>query len=229
MGSYDPCGDVTFSARKMTVDTFSTDFVNFDCSDGEEAMVIFQVTDENGLVNQCMTTVTIVQDTFCQNTSPINSGVSGYVRYIDNIPLDGAEVTVENMPNLTTRTNKEGFYQFDELQHGESIEIMPIKDNNHELGITTLDVILLQRHMMGLEDLDSPYKIIAGDINLNGSIDAIDLIELRKLILGKTDRFSDSKSYAFVPESLSFIDPYDPWENGKVLGLSTTVLSLIHI
>ena len=52
VGSFDACdGNISFDARKMTVDTFSTDQIIFDCSDGTEAMVQFRVTDENGLTS----------------------------------------------------------------------------------------------------------------------------------------------------------------------------------
>ena len=39
-------------------------------------------------------------------------------------------------------------------------------------------------HVLGQEVLDSPYKMIAADINNDKEISALDLIELRKLILG---------------------------------------------
>ncbi len=224
VGSYDPCGTVTLSARKMTVDTFSTDFIKFDCTDGKEAMVVLKATDEFGRTSLCMTTVSIEQDTFCVNASTVSlEGLNGYVRYIDEVPLAGITVKAENNPSLNTQTNKEGYYEMPGVSVGSTINILPIKDDKHELGITTLDVILLQRHMMGLVDLDSPYKIIAGDINANGSIDAVDLLDLRKMILGKIEKFPNNTSYVFVPESLEFIDPYDPWENGKVLGMTTTI------
>ena len=60
-------------------------------------------------------------------------------------------------------------------------------------------------------------------MNLNGSLDAADLIEIRRLILGISTEFSAANSYSFIPETINFIDPFDPFENGEILGLSTTL------
>jgi hypothetical protein len=227
VGSFDACdGNVTFSARKMTVDTFSTDKITFDCSDGTEAMVQFRVTDGNGLSSICMTMVTIDTTGAACNVAPMANNsrltsVNGFVRHLDRAPLDRTEVVIENLPGLSATTNKEGFFEFDSIPVGADLVITPVLDNNPLLGITTLDVILLQQHLLGLDELDSPYQIIAGDVNLNGLLDAGDLIEIRRLILGSSTEFTTANSFSFIPEAISFIDPFDPFENGQILGLST--------
>ena len=229
VGSFDACdGNATFDARKMTVDTFSTDKISFDCSDGTEAMVQFRVTDGNGLSSICMTVVTIDTIGAACNVAPMTNtsgvtSVNGFVRHLDRAPLDRTEVIIENLPGLSTTTNKEGFFKFDSIPVGADLVITPVLDDNPLLGITTLDVILLQQHLLGLDELDNPYQIIAGDVNLNGSLDAADLVEIRRLILGTSTAFSASNSYSFVPETINFIDPFDPFENGQILGLSTTL------
>jgi len=229
VGSFDACdGNVSFSARKMTVDTFSTDKITFDCSDGTEAMVQFRVTDDNGLNSLCMTVVTIDTIESACNVIPMTStsnvtSISGFVRHLDRQPLDRTEVIIENLTGLTTTTNKEGFFELDSIPIGTDVNITPVLNDNPLLGITTLDIILLQQHLLGLDELDNPYQIIAGDVNVNGSLDAADLIEIRRLILGSTSEFRSANSYSFIPETLSFINPFDPFENGQILGLSTTL------
>ena len=229
VGSFDACvGNISFDARKMTVDTFSTDQITFDCSDGTEAMVQFRVTDENGLTSLCMTTVTIDTTGAACNVAPMASSsgftsINGFVKHLDRVALDRTEVILENLPGITTTTNKEGFYEFDSIPLGIDLDITPVLNDNPLLGITTLDVILLQQHLLGLDELDNPYQIIAGDVNLNGSLDAADLIEIRRLILGISTEFSRANSYSFIPETINFIDPFDPFENGEILGLSTTL------
>jgi len=227
VGSFDACdGNISFDARKMTVDTFSNDKITFDCSDGTEAMVQFRVTDENGLTSLCMTMVTIDTTGADCNVAPMASSsditsLNGFVRHLDRVPLDRTEVIIENLPGITATTNKEGFFEFDSIPMGIDLDITPVLNDNPLLGITTLDVILLQQHLLGLDELDNPYQIIAGDVNLNGSLDAADLIEIRRLILGISAEFSGANSYSFIPETINFIDPFDPFENGQILGLST--------
>ncbi|MBP6794249.1 MAG: T9SS type A sorting domain-containing protein, partial [Saprospiraceae bacterium] len=61
------------------------------------------------------------------------------------------------------------------------------------------------------ESLKSPYKMIAADVNNDKDITAIDLVELRKLILGIYDKLPESTSWKFVPKSYVFIDAGNPW------------------
>ncbi len=54
-------------------------------------------------------------------------------------------------------------------------------------GINVRDLILIQRHILGLENLDERL-VIASDVNSNGEVTASDIIDLRKRILGITDQ-----------------------------------------
>ncbi|MBK8628524.1 MAG: hypothetical protein IPN86_24125 [Saprospiraceae bacterium] len=57
---------------------------------------------------------------------------------------------------------------------------------------------------MGLETFDTSSKYIAADVNNDTKISASDLVELRKLILGINERFSNNKSWRFCSELPSF-------------------------
>jgi len=81
----------------------------------------------------------------------------------------------------------------------------------HLNGVSTLDLIWIQRHILGIETLDSPYKMLAADVNNNEAISATDLIELRKLILGHYDEFPDNTSWRFVDADYQFPDVNNPW------------------
>jgi len=74
-----------------------------------------------------------------------------------------------------------------------------------------LDLVLIQRHVIGIMDLDSPYKLIAADIDNSGSITALDLIQLRKLILGIYEEFPNNNSWRLVDRSHQFLDPANPF------------------
>src|SRR6185436_19652468 len=75
----------------------------------------------------------------------------------------------------------------------------------------TADIVKIQRHVLGLEILDSPYKIIAADVNTSKSITAADISEIRKLVLGIVSKFNKVESWTFVPKSYQFPNPALPW------------------
>jgi hypothetical protein len=62
--------------------------------------------------------------------------------------------------------------------------VYPAKVDNPLNGVTTYDLVLISKHILGIEPFDSPYKMTAADVNNSGSITTFDIVELRKLILG---------------------------------------------
>ncbi|MAT56164.1 MAG: hypothetical protein CMN32_16965 [Saprospirales bacterium] len=92
--------------------------------------------------------------------------------------------------------------------------VKPIKDNGDDLnGVTTFDLVLITKHILGTELLDSPYKIIAADANKSGTITTFDLVEIRRLILFIETTFPNNTSWRFVDASYSFPNPLNPWED----------------
>ncbi|RLA19607.1 MAG: hypothetical protein DRQ56_05050, partial [Gammaproteobacteria bacterium] len=79
-----------------------------------------------------------------------------------------------------------------------SYTIEPKRDDNHMNGVSTLDLVRIQKHLLGLEPFTSPYKLIAADANNSESVTALDLVEIRKLILGLNLEFPNNESWRFV-------------------------------
>ena len=57
--------------------------------------------------------------------------------------------------------------------------------------------------------MDSPYKIVAADVNNDKELSAADLLEVRKLILGTIVEFKDNGSWRFIDAGFEFEDPTD--------------------
>jgi hypothetical protein len=116
-----------------------------------------------------------------------------------NVTLEGSEMKV------TTGNN--GLYAFENMSTGGTYVVMPEKNDDPLNGLSTLDLVLIQRHILGLSKLQSPYKLIAADINKDGKITSTDLTELRKLILGVSATFVNNDSWRFVDKTYVFQDP----------------------
>jgi len=94
---------------------------------------------------------------------------------------------------------------------GGAYTVTPEKNIDAINGVSTLDLVLIQKHILGLDILDSPYKMIAADINNSNSISGADIVELRKLILGEQAEFSNNDSWRFIDKSYDFLDDGNPW------------------
>jgi hypothetical protein len=86
-------------------------------------------------------------------------------------------------------------------------------DKDHLNGVSTFDLILITKHILGLKPLETPHQLIAADINRSGSISTLDLIQLRKLILNVTHSFPNNTSWRFIREGYIFPNLGNTWTN----------------
>ncbi len=91
--------------------------------------------------------------------------------------------------------------------------ITPEKNTFPLNGVSTFDLILIARHVLGVESLDSPYKIIAADVNKSSSVTTLDMVVIRKLILGIDTEFTNNTSWRFIDEDFDFPNEQDPWQS----------------
>lgn len=99
------------------------------------------------------------------------------------------------------------------LLPGLTYTVAPYSNNAPLIGVSTFDLVLLSKHILGVQPLGSPYKMLAADINYSGSITALDMVALRRLILLiDTEPFpADKPAWRFVRADYVFPDPANPW------------------
>ena len=89
--------------------------------------------------------------------------------------------------------------------------VTPFKDTDPLNGVNAFDLILIARHILGLQPLPSPYAMIAADLNKSGSITTFDIVQGRQLILGILTDFPNNTSWRFVLEHYLFPFPQNPF------------------
>ncbi len=210
-GSHHPCGyEVTLS---FSPDSFEPNIV-FDCTTrGDQEVNIWAsvVGFDGELIQSFCTSVVNVQDNnnACQGQKPETVDVGGTVFTEDLENVNNVEVSLVGT-NLFGMTDLNGEYTFNEMPLGGDYIVMPKLNDNPLNGVSTLDIIEIQRHLLGLDELSSPYKIIAADVNKDFRITSVDLLELRKLILGIYNEFPNNESWRFVDNAYNFLDPRNP-------------------
>jgi Dockerin type I domain len=109
-------------------------------------------------------------------------------------------------------SDDKGAYMFSKaLPLASNFVVTPTKDDNPTNGVTTFDLALITKHILGQEPLNTPYKMIAADANKSGSITTFDIVELRKLILGVYDELPDNSSWRFVDKGFVFENAQNPF------------------
>lgn len=125
-----------------------------------------------------------------------------------------ASVTIKTTGNFETEieTNDTGKYAVS-FPKGQQFVIIPEKANDQipENGITVADVMLIKRHILLIQQLNSPYKIIAADVSQDGRISMLDVSYIIALLKGDIDKFPNNKLWRFVPENHVFVNPQNPF------------------
>lgn len=60
----------------------------------------------------------------------------------------------------------------------------PLKNDNVNCGLTTMDYILMRQHILSVGSLNRYHQLVAGDVTGDGMISTLDLIHLNAAILG---------------------------------------------
>lgn len=202
-GSFDNCtSELLFSYSANINDTLRT----YDCDLLGQQPIQMWVTDAAGNQDFCQTFI-IVQDNMdvCA-AMPIIAG-----RIHTEMDLNVANVMVDvNGGMFSQMTGSDGMYSFDLPAFGD-YSVTPSNDANHVNGVTTLDLLFMKQHILGMAQLNSPYKMIAADINNSKHITTLDMLYAQQLILGMIDQFPNNTSWRFVPANYVFPDPTNPW------------------
>lgn len=109
-------------------------------------------------------------------------------------------------------SDADGFFAAPDCRNNESYKLAACKNDNILCGVSAFDLVLLSQHILGIEYLSSTYLLIAADVNNSGSITTLDLIEIRKVILGLATNFPNNvPSWRFIACDYSFTTPASPW------------------
>lgn len=191
--------------------------VTFGCNEIGTQPVELWVIDMVGNADFCETYV-IIQDNFGNCTG--NATVSGALQTEMQSGLEEAHVEVAGQnpagPNFTQvgMTDKDGKFKFQNaIPMMSDFTVTPLKDDTPLNGVSTFDLVLISKHILGLEPLNTPYKMIAADANRSGSITTYDIVELRKLILGIYTDLPNNTSWRFIDKQFVFPDPANPFKS----------------
>jgi len=195
----------------------------FTCADipnGQVARIPLQmyVIDEDGNSEFC-DVILMLQDSplrnVCVDKVDLLPTIGGRIVTEMQEGVANVEVEAMNMASYTSQkamTKDNGEYMFTGINAFDPLAIDAQNDKDHLNGVSTLDLVMIQRHILGLSALNSPYKLIAADINNSKSITASDLTALRKLILGITDKFENNTSWRFIPAEHQFVNAENPFD-----------------
>jgi len=194
-------------------------YVCGDLGDIQVTMFIYDVLDADNdgdldtvFREPCFAIQTVIdQNNFCTFFTSTESDVEGRIRTEDGIGIENTSVALIGSEGTQEfMTEEHGLYAFPSMPMGGQYTIKPEKEDLVVNGLSTLDLILIQKHILGISEFDSPYKMIAADVNQSGSLSALDLLELRKVILAVQDGFENAPTWKMIDATYQFLDISNP-------------------
>ncbi len=213
-----PIANYTFATTYDTVQftdasTEATSiFYNFGDGTASTDANPIHVYDAPGSFEACqIVTNSCGSDTICQQISVVPSPtlftLEGSVFREDLAAINNVDLICVN----SDVTDNSGDYLITDIPIGSNCELSPDKMDEARLGVSISDIVLVQRHLVFLDTLDSPYKIIAADVDGSNSVNITDLISMQRVILFIDTEFSIGKTWRFIPESFTFSNPLNPF------------------
>lgn len=137
--------------------------------------------------------------------------LSGQIRTPNGVPVPGVALELTFGTELETQSSDgNGTYGFSEMRFCDLNLLLPVLNEDFLNGVSTFDIIQIQRHILGILPFTSPYQQIAADVNASGTITTVDLIRLRKVILGVDTDFGENTSWRFVLGAYEFPEGENP-------------------
>ena len=202
-------GDSIVFSFSIDVDNVST---VFGCDDlGSMTLELFSTT-AAGAVQSCQSNIAITdQGDQCQpNATSSISIMRGKIMTTQQTMIPEVEVDLRGADEVSM-TDEAGSYAFSNMPLGGQYIIKPRKQDTPVKGLSTLDILLIRNHIYGHSLLDSPYKLLAADVNQSESITGADIVEIKKMLLGLQDDFSNNDSWRFISEDNTFFDAERPY------------------
>lgn len=209
-----PNNQLEFGIRESgTGDGFpATTSVSFGSCDVGLNFVEIWVREPNGLMNICQNYVLVQQNgSPCECNPDGEITLHGCARSAGNKKLAEYRLraTVESLSGVQPAVNKTVAINTADSCFNITVAQLPFggqyratlraeRTNNAGEGVSTFDLVLMSKHILGIDPFPSAYQWLAADVNKSNSVTTFDIVETRKLLLGIYDTFPVSKSWRFI-------------------------------
>ena len=184
--------------------------VSFDCDDFGLNKVQMWVGDLDGNWDFC-TAVIDIQDNL--GVCGVGSKISGTVKTKGGFGVKNVKMDLSGNVSNSLMTDADGVFAFAGIDKNYDYTVTPVKNDDVTNGVSTFDIFLISKHILNIEPLEDPYKLIAADANNSGNISTLDLLELRKVILRVQSEFTNNNSWRFIDKNHVFGDVKNPFGN----------------
>ena len=197
--------------------------IRLGCSDVEQGLVTLRLYKMDSKGNYYFCKVYVKLNDHLNVCSNKLTNIAGKIRLANGFILSGFQVTLAGTTHYTT-TNSEGIFKFSDLNVDKKYTLNITKETQYLEGVSTYDLLLINRHILGIKPIMSKYGMIAADVNNSGSITTLDMVLIKKMILQIEKKFPNNSNWHFFDknqqEIISFY-PKETWTINEIIGIKT--------
>lgn len=119
------------------------------------------------------------------------------------------EPEIQITTELGVETQTQNPFSIHQIEENTGIEIELITPNDNTRGLSTFDLVLMNNHILGIEEFQENFQFLAADVNDDGVISTFDVILIRQLILAFENSLPNNRNwliYPTTPQDLSLTD-----------------------
>ena len=149
-----------------------------------------------------MQSLVFSQVNYSEVCEKMNMEASFSFKNVNEVPISNMGVYFSNQ--VIRSTNALGEFSVKNLSACKSYEfVLATELANPLTGLSTKDILLIQNHILGNNRIKSIPSLVAADVDNSGVVSSLDIIMLRKIILGYTSNFVVDNSWQYVISSAS--------------------------
>lgn len=122
--------------------------------------------------------------------------IRGTIQTNQNEGINDVELRLNEQ--LVTKTDFLGQYFIDNLLPNTDYTLAPFLDSDPTNGLTVLDLLAINKHLLNTAPFESIIQLIAADANNSKSLSVLDLIEIRNVTLNTKPNFNNNTSWRFL-------------------------------
>ena len=218
-------GRVEGGAQSIALNTFGPKAINESLFHEEDTAVTVKYFLQSFLLagnKTCLGKIdTISVDILPRGVGSCGAILAGTIKTYNGQNVQGVNIKIagsEGNQSISTLSN--GRFRMSGLYFGTDYTIVPQLNKNPLNGVSTFDLVLITKHILSLAPFQNPQDFIAADINNTGSITTLDIIQLRKLILGIDREFKSNTSWRFVDSKFNFKNDASPFVFPELINLN---------
>ncbi|MBK9104151.1 MAG: carboxypeptidase regulatory-like domain-containing protein [Saprospiraceae bacterium] len=129
--------------------------------------------------------------------------IHGLVTDPEGNPVKNVMVKVTGSIDKSIVTSDDGTFNLIGVNRNGQYTVTPEKKDNPTNGLNALDLVAIQKHLLGKDTFDFEWQFIAADATNNNELSVGDIVVLLRLLLGKIQVLPSSPSWRFDPPQMT--------------------------